>query len=112
MTVYISNLVIHTGTDFEQVFVLESEASNGALNLNGYTGCAQLKKYEKSISSGSFTVDFTNRQLGKVKISMASTVTEELKPGKYFYDLLLNDGDSIQRVVEGTVLVKKTVTQI
>ena len=112
MTVYISNLAIQTGTDFEQVFVLESESSNGALNLNGYTGCAQLKKYEKSISSGSFTVDFTNRQLGKVKISMASTVTEELKPGKYFYDLLLNDGDSIQRVVEGTVLVKKSVTRI
>ena len=41
MTVYISNLAIHTGTDFEQVFVLESEASNGALNLNGYTGCAK-----------------------------------------------------------------------
>ena len=82
------------------------------MNLSGYTGCAQLKKYEKSISSGSFTVDFTNRQLGKVKISMASTVTEELKPGKYFYDLLLNDGDSIQRVVEGTVLVKKSVTRI
>ena len=112
MTVYISNLVIHTGTDFEQVFVLESEASNGALNLDGYTGCAQLKKYENSISSGSFAVDFTNRQLGKVKISMASTVTEELKPGKYFYDLLLNDGDLIQRVDEGTVLVKKSVTRM
>jgi hypothetical protein len=43
---------------------------------------------------------------------MASTVTEQLKSGKYFYDLLLNDGDSIQRVVEGTVLVKKSVTRI
>ena len=112
MSVYINNLVIYTGTDFDQVFVLGSEASNGALNLNGYTGCAQLKKYEKSISSGSFTVEFTNRALGNVQISMASTVTKELKPGKYFYDLLLNDGNSIQRVVEGTVLVKKAVTRI
>ena len=32
-------------------------------------------------------------------------------PGKYFYEILLNDGnDVIERVIEGTVIVKQPVT--
>jgi len=42
---------------------------------------------------------------------MGSTVTGSLKAGKYFYDLLLNKSGEITRVVEGTVLVKKSVTR-
>ena len=47
MTVYTSNIVIHTGTDFEQTFLLEDSQSNSALNLTDYQGCAQIKRYEK-----------------------------------------------------------------
>lgn len=111
MTVYTSNIVIHTSTDFEQTFAFQDDTSNSALNLNGYTGCAKIKKYESSSPAGTFDVVFTNRDLGKVTISMGSTMTADLKPGKYFYDLLLNDGEKITRVVEGTVLVKKAVTR-
>jgi len=110
-TVYTSNLVIHTNTDFEQTFVFEDTTTNSSLNLAGYSGCAKMKKYESSSVAGTFDISFTNRDLGKVRISMGSTVTGALKPGKYFYDLLLNSNGEITRVIEGTVLVKKAVTR-
>lgn len=109
--VYTSNLVIYTSTDFDQTFVFEDTTTNSGLNLTGYTGCAKLKKYESSSPAASFDVSFTNRDLGKIKISMGSTITSGLKPGKYFYDVLLNSGSEITRVVEGTALVKKSVTR-
>lgn len=112
--VYTSNIVIYTSTDFEQTFVFEDEDSNSALNLTGYTGCAKLKKYESSTPAASFEVTITNTTLGKVRVSMGSTATAGLKPGKYFYDLLLRSPvgiTSITRVVEGTALVKKSVTR-
>jgi hypothetical protein len=113
MSVYTSNLVIHTGTDFEQTFVFESETSNSSLDLSGYTACARLKKYESSSPAQTFEIIFTNRELGKVKISMSDTATSTLKAGKYFYDLLLNSpSGTTTRVVEGTALVKKAVTRI
>lgn len=112
MTVYTGNLVIHTGTDFEQTFVFENEINNTRLNLTGYTGCARLKKYESSSPAGTFEVIFTNRNLGRVKIGMGATMTIDLKPGKYFYDLLLNSGTEITRVIEGQATVKKAVTRI
>ena len=43
---------------------------------------------------------------------MVSTETINLKPGKYFYDILLNSpAGTTSRAVEGTVLVKKSVTR-
>ena len=111
MAVFNTNLVIHTGTDFEQTFVLEDDRTNSALNLDGYTGCAKIKKYQSSSPTGTFDLSFTNRPLGKVRIAMADTVTVNLKAGKYFYDVLLNGGSKVERVIEGELLVKKTVTR-
>ena len=46
MAVFSNNLTIHTGTDFEQTFVLEDGNTNSALDLTGYRGCAKIKKYQ------------------------------------------------------------------
>lgn len=110
---YTTNLVIYTGTDFDQTFVLEDDQTNSALNLTGYNGCAQLKRYESSSKTADFTVTFANqRNTGRVTISLGSTESAAIKPGKYFYDLLLNSPTgTTTRAVEGTVLVKKSVTR-
>jgi hypothetical protein len=59
---YTSNLVIYTGTDFDQTFALEDDQSNSALDLTGYSGCAQLKRYESSSKAADFTVTFANER--------------------------------------------------
>ena len=110
---YVSNLVIYTGTDFEQTFVFEDTQTNSAMDLTNYNGCAQMKRYESSLKTADFTVSFGNDPTtGRVTISMLSTVTSGLKAGKYFYDVLLNSPTgTVTRAVEGTVLVKKAVTR-
>lgn len=113
MTVYVSNIIIHTGTDFEQSFLLEDSQTNSALNLTGYDGCAQLKRYESSSKSADFTIDFGNDRLtGRVKLTLSAQTSSAIKPGKYFYDILLKKPDgTTTKVVEGTALVKKSVTR-
>jgi len=110
---YTANLVIYTGTDFEQGFVLEDDLTDLPLNLTGYSGCAQLKRYESSSKTVDFVVGFGNdRTTGRVNISIAATVSAAIKPGKYFYDVLLKSPTgTTTRVVEGTALVKKSVTR-
>lgn len=111
MAVYISNIIVYTHTDFEQVYVLENEDGNDRLNLTGYNGTAQYRRYPGA-TPYNFTVTFTNRPLGKVKISLSDTETASITPGKYSFDLRLvkPDGSKI-RVVEGQMTVKKTVTR-
>jgi len=111
MAVYISNVVVYTNADFEQIFVLENEDGNNRLDLTGYSGTSQFRRYPGSTPT-SFTVTFTNRQLGKVKIGLSESQTAAITPGKYFYDLKLTKPDGTKvRVVEGQMTVKKAVTR-
>ena len=110
MAIYVANITIPVGADFTQTFFLES-VSNTPLDLTGYTGYAKLKKSPASLNtSASFVVSFPNRTDGKVKISLGSTITSTLRPGRYSYDILLNDGSLKSRVVEGSALVTAGVT--
>ena len=113
MAVFNTNLLIHTGTDFEQTFVLEDDRTNSAKDLTGYTGVAKFKQYPNAYSTGdgAFDFSFTNRKLGKIRIAMTDTVTAKLEPGKFFYDVLLNDGSAVECVIEGQLIVKRSVTR-
>ena len=110
---YVNNLIIYTGTDFMTTFILEDAKSNSLKDLTGYNGCAQMKRYETSVKTADFTIGFANdRTTGKVTVSMGASDTAALKAGKYFYDLLLNSPTgTTSRAVEGTVLVKRSVTR-
>ena len=111
-SVYTVNLTIHTGIDFSQTFVFEGINSNARLNLSGHQICAKMRKAEESSTHTSFITDITDIANARVNLSMSKTTTAALKPGKYLYDILLKYPDgSIERVVEGQVNVKRTVTR-
>jgi hypothetical protein len=110
MTVYVSNIIIDAGSDFSQTFNLENIA-NSPLNLTGYTGSCLMKKHPASLTTtASFTVSFPDRMAGQVKLSLGSSITSTLKPGRYCYDILLNDGSTKSRIVEGSAIVTAGIT--
>lgn len=116
MTIYVSNFVIHTGTDFTQTYVFEDETSNSVLDLTGYSGSGQLKRYDSSSKTADLTLDFgtsTQRTNGRLTVSMSAATTANIKPGRYFYDIrLTDDAGKIEKVVEGVAIIKQAVTRI
>jgi len=111
MAAYISNIVIDIGADFNQTFNLEGN-NNAPLDLTGYTGNSIMKKHPASLTNtATFAVSFPSRLTGQVKISLGSTITNNLKPGRYSYDVLLKDSSNLKtRIVEGSALVTAGVT--
>ena len=111
MAVFSTNLLIYKHTDFEQTFILEDSQSNSAKDLTGFTGTCKMQRTLNLGGLTSFNLAFTNRTLGKVRISLTSTQTANIADGKYFYELMLTDPNGIvERVIEGVVIVKHPVT--
>ena len=111
MAVFSTNLLIYKFTDFEQTFLLEDSQSNSAKDLTGFTGTCRMQRTLNLGELTALTVSFTNRALGKVRISLTNTQTALIEEGKYFYEMMLTDPDSVvERVIEGIVIVKHPVT--
>jgi hypothetical protein len=110
MSARIVNIVIPQGADYQNSFLLEDN-NNAPVVLSNYTGICHIKKHPSSQSKIEVDVSFPNPSLGEVKISIASTVTSTIKPGKYLYDVLLTDNTGTKvRVVEGTATVTAGVS--
>ena len=111
MAVFSTNLIIYKHTDFEQTFVLEDSQSNSAKDLTGFTGSCKMQRTLNLGSLTAFNLSFTNRLLGKLRISLTNAQTANIEEGKYFYELMLTDsGGVVERVIEGQVIVKHPVT--
>ena len=115
MAVYSSNLVIKTGTTFEQVITLEDGVSNSPINLTGFSVSAQMRKHagaQGPLGITTFTTSLYDATGGKIQIGLSTTQTAALKPGRHVYDVITTNTTGVMEcVVEGMVLVSKAVTQ-
>ena len=70
MAVYSSNLIIKTGTTFEQVFTLEDGVSNSPINLTNFGVSAQMRKHRgdnTQLESPHLHVRYMMQWVGKYK---------------------------------------------
>lgn len=113
--VYVNNLVINIGSSFSQTFTLEGADSNSAFDLSTYTAESKMRKWSGSSLYTEFGVDIPNpKTSGRITLSLDSSVTSSLKPGRYIYDVVINTpgtGTTIKnRVIEGSVIVREGAT--
>ena len=86
-----ANIEINQGTDFDaEIELLDQDSSDAT----------------------SFTVEFVvPRTDGKLKIKLSETQTNTLTPGRYLYDVVVEDGNGkYTRAVQGTATVTPGVT--
>ncbi len=111
------NLVCEQATTFNFQFVIQNEV-NGVVtpwNLTGYTATMTVRPFVgsntttlvASTSNGRIVLDGVN---GRITVNIASTVTDDLTPSRYSYDLVVNSGSTITRVLEGRFVVTGGVT--
>ncbi len=108
----ISNLYINQGADFSTTVEL-SDDTGVPLDLTGYTAAAQIRKTYTSTSYKPFSILFdSNRNEGKVTLSMSAEVTSSINAGLYVYDLLLTASDHRNfRALEGSATIIPGVTR-
>jgi hypothetical protein len=111
--VYVNNIVINIGADFVQTFVLEAAATNSSLDLTGCIVSAQMRKWSGSSTAITFTTQKSYPETsGTIVLTLTSTQTSNIKPGRYVYDVVITAADLTKtRVLEGMVLAREGVTR-
>lgn len=111
MSVYVSNIVIEQGYDFDTSFQLQDTGSNSPIVLTSTTSEAMLRKHYGATTAVSFATTVTNAEDGILSISLTSTQTTSLKPGRYVFDVKLTNNGNDFKAVEGVALVRAGVTR-
>ena len=107
-----ANLVIDQGTTFSAAVDVAS-ADGSPYNLTNHTVAAQMRKNYASSTATTFSTSH-NGVGGQITLSIPSTTTATIEPGRYLYDVEITSGsgDSVTRVVEGIVTVTPGMTRI
>lgn len=104
------NITIDQGADFSTNILLRDESGN-LLDLNGYSGAAQMRRTHTSLTAIDFTVAILV-PTSEIVLSLTNQQTANITPGRYVYDVeLTTNSNTITRIVEGIVTVTPEVTR-
>jgi hypothetical protein len=111
------NLVCDQSTTFNFQFQVQNNVSGTSTpwNLTGYTGTMTVRPFVgastttvvASTANGRMVFDAIN---GRVTVTLSSTITGDIDAGRYAYDLVLDSGSVVTRILEGKFIVTGAVT--
>lgn len=105
-----ANLVVDQGSTFTTTITLTDDDGT-ILNLTGYTGAGQIRKWYTSTNAVSFSVAIAPTS-GEVTLQLSATTTANMAAGRYVYDVELTTGSTVSRVLEGLITVTPEVTKV
>ena len=73
MAVYVSNITIEQGFDFDTSFQLEDTRTNAFLDLTGASTSGMLRKHSASKTNVAFATTISNAETGIISISLTAT---------------------------------------
>ena len=106
-----TELLIEQGASFSTTVNVEDTAG-AAINLTSYTASSQMRKSYYSSTYSVISSVITGNANGEITLTMTSSNTANLSPGRYVFDLVITAPTTIKtRVVEGIIVVSPGVTQ-
>lgn len=105
-------LTIDQGSTFSMRVELKDYFTNESLNLVNYVARSQIRKNYDSTDSKNFIVTIADAANGNISMSMSAANTANLKPGRYVYDLEIEDEENtVTRILQGVAIVSPQVTK-
>ncbi len=108
------NLICDQATTFNFQFVVKNDST--PWDLTGYTATMTVRPF---IGASTTTVVASTANgrivlggnLGRVTVTIDATTTGNIVASRYVYDLVLNSGTEVTRILEGKFIVTGAVTQ-
>lgn len=113
MTGY-TELFINQGADYSIFINITDDYYNLPMNVSNCTFQSQIRTSPyTSNSEASFVVTSIDSSNGNVRASMSSSVTSNIDPGSYYFDIFMTDlaNNTITKIVNGVVVIIPRVTR-
>ena len=107
------NLVCDQATTFNFQFqILNNETP---WNLTGYTGTMTVRPFVGASTTTVVASTANGRMVftaleGRINVTLSASITADIVASRYSYDLVLDSGSSITRILEGKFIVTGAVT--
>lgn len=110
MAVPVVNLVLDKGTSFQESFTV-TNSDGSVYSLTNYSAAARIRKHPTATDYKSFQTSITVAT-GEIQISMASSITAQVNPGRNYYDVVITNSvtNKVTKVFEGTIMVRDTIS--
>lgn len=107
----ITNFYIDTGSNFGAIITVKG--SDGLpLNLTNFTCSSYIRKSYASKTHIDFNAAIYSAVAGQIRVSLTHTDTNNIKPGRYMYDVeIQNDLGERLRVSEGIIIFTPQITK-
>lgn len=106
----IYNFTVQRAADHELVLIFK-DSNGAAIDLTDWTIASQAWNEARSTKYADFTVTYTDRAAGTVKLSLSDEDTADF-PNELFYDVLLTNPDGLKEYyLEGIIYVEQGYTR-
>lgn len=103
------NITVQRRADYDLSLQFK-DSTGAAINLTGWTAYAQVWDAGRTDKVADFTVTYTNRAQGQIKIALSDTDTTDF-PNEAYYDVMLQDTNGLRHYyLEGIVYVSEGYT--
>jgi hypothetical protein len=107
------SLVCDQATTFNFQFQIKNDST--PWDLTGYTGTMTIRPFVGSTTTTVVASTANGRMVltaltGRVNVTLDATVTGNIAAGRYAYDLVLDSGGEVTRILEGPFIVTGAVT--
>ena len=107
------NLVCDQATTFNFQFQIKNDST--PWNLTGYTGTMTVRPFVGAttttvVASTANGAMVLTALTGRVNVTLSAATTASITAGRYAYDLVLDSGAEVTRILEGKFIVTGAVT--
>jgi len=104
------NFTVQRGADHELALVFK-DSNDAAIDLTNWTVTSQVWNQARTTKYADFTVTYTDRSAGSVKIALSDEDTVDF-PDELYYDVLLTDPNGLKEYyLEGIIYVSQGYTR-
>jgi hypothetical protein len=107
------NLVCDQATTFNFQFQIKNDST--PWDLTGYTGVMTVRPFVGASTTTVVASTANGRMVltaltGRINVTLDATTTGNIAAGRYSYDLVLDSGAEVTRILEGKFIVTGAVT--